>query len=179
MPVPFRNIPIEQLLHHEAAYQLINISGQLRYDHWDIVEFEKGILGCDGCHYYSTVEEEQELLRPLIVLDHMMPFLRFKEVGQHYGYELFLSQPKWYLRGDPFFWAYAARRFTYDKLPMQAEEFTRKYMSIVQELGIPYGQDEWCQIEHFAAGGMSSGCVHGIFVKEAHELLLSRLEKYT
>ena len=179
MPVPFRKVPIEQLLHHEAAYQIINIAGNLRYDDWDIIEFEKGILGCDGRHYYSTAEEEQELFRPLLVLDHIMPFLRFKENGQHYGYELILSLPKWHLRGDPFFWAYTARRFTYDKLPMSADEFTRKYMSIVQDLGIPYGKDEWCRIERFSAGGMSSGCVHGEFVKEALAALLSRLEKYT
>lgn len=179
MPVPFRSIPIVQLLHHEAAYQLINISGRLQYDDWNILEFEKGILGCDGRHYYCTDEEEQVLLRPLLVLDHIMPFLRFKEAGQHYGYELFLSFPKWHLRGDPFFWAYAARCFTYDKLPMDPEAFSNKYMSIVEDLGIPYGKDEWCRIERFAAGGMSSGCVHGGFVKEAHDLLLVRLQKYT
>lgn len=179
MPIPFRTVPIIQLLHHDAAYNLIDISGHLRYENWDIVEFEKGLLGCYGSHYYSTHEEEQELLRPLMVLDHIMPFLRFQEAGQHYGYELFLSFPSWHLRGDPFFWAYAARRFTYDKLPMDAEAFSRKYMSIVAELDLPYGKDEWRQIERFAAGGMSSGAVHGEFVKEAHRLLLLRLQKYT
>jgi len=178
MPIPFRSVPMEQLLHHEAAYQLLNISGKLSYEDWDIKEFEKGILGCDGRHYYSTSEEEQELLRPLIVLDHIMPFLRFQEAGQHHAYELFLSHPRWHLRGDPFFWAYAARSFTYDKLPMSPDRFSRKYMSIVRELGIPYGEDKWCHIDQFSAGGMSSGCVHGMFVEEAHKLLLSRLEKY-
>ena len=79
MPIPFRTVPIIQLLHHEAAYNLINISGHLRYENWDIVEFEKGLLGCYGSHYYSTHEEEQELLRPLMVLDHIMPFCASKK----------------------------------------------------------------------------------------------------
>ena len=183
MPIPFRTVPIIQLLHHEAAYNLINISGHLRYENWDIVEFEKGLLGCYGSHYYSTHEEEQELLRPLMVLDHIMPFLRFKEAGQHYGYELFLSLPnQWHSRGGPFFWAYAARQFTYDKLPMNERDFTRKYMAIVEELGIPYGktgEDGAVYIERFAAGGMSSGVVTGAFVANAHQLLLQRLQKYT
>ena len=70
-------------------------------------------------------------------LDETMPFLRFREEGQHYGYELFLSPPKhWGSRGAPLWWAYAARKFTYDKLPMDEQFFYEKYKSIVQEFGM-------------------------------------------
>lgn len=182
MPVSFREVPLEKLILHDAAYQLINISGHLRYADWDISEFEKGLIGCDGSHYFSSDEEKYELLKPLIVLDYEMPFLRFGEAGQHRAYELFLSRPKqWHTRGGPFFWAYAARQFTYDKLPMSERDFTRKYMSVVEELGIPYGKtgkEGGVYIERFAAGGISSGVVTGEFVAEAHQLLLHRLKKY-
>lgn len=180
MPVPFQTVPVRQLLMHEAAYQMINISGKLRYADWDIAEFEKGLIGCDGRHYLTSKDDEYELLKPLSALDHIMPFRRFGEAGQHYAYELFLSEPNgWHTRGGPFFWTYTARRFTYDKLPMTEQNFTRKYMSIVEEFGIPYGTKEAVYIERFAAGGISSGVVTGEFVAEAHQLLLKRLKKYT
>ena len=115
----------------------------------------------------------------LVVLDETMPFLKFGEKGQHYAYELFLSPPlHWASRGAPFFWAYTARQFTYDNLPMDEVEFVGKYKKIVNELNIPYGQDEYVYIEKFAAGGMSSGMVGGIFVKDALDVLCCRLRKY-
>ena len=179
MPVSYRSIPMEQLLCHAAAYNLIDIAGHIRFENWDIGLFEKDYLGCDGYHYIRCDDDKVALLKPLATLDRIMPFLKFGEEGQHYGYELFLSKPEhWGLRGDPFFWVYAARRFTYDRLPMKEDEFSRKYMSIVRELNIPYGTDDFVHIEMFAAGGMSSGCVSGKFVEEAHELLLRRLKKY-
>lgn len=183
MPISFREVPLEKLILHEAAYQLINISGHLQYPDWDIAEFEKGLIGCDGRHYISSQEERDELLKPLIVLDYAMPFRKYREAGQHYAYELFLTLPEqWHTRGGPFFWAYTARQFTYDKLPMDERDFTRKYMSIVDEFGIPYGKngkDGSVYIDRFAAGGISSGVVSGAFVAEVHQLLLKRLKKYT
>ena len=78
------------------------------------------------------IEQLQQLLG-----HRKMPFLRFREEGQHYGYELFLSPPKhWGSRGAPLWWAYAARKFTYDKLPMDEQFFYEKYKSIVQEFGM-------------------------------------------
>ena len=109
-----------------------------------------------------------------------MPFLKFGEQGQHYAYELFLSPPdRWCSRGAPFFWAYVARQFTFDKLPMAEDAFRSKYMSIVNVLGIPFGTEEYVFIKRFAAGGMSSGMVGGLFVQEALDKLLYRLKKYS
>lgn len=178
MPVSYRKLSVEQLLCHDGAYKLIDIAGHLRFKNWDIQQFEKGYLGCDGNRYVRNDEDMRALLQPLITLDMMMPFLQGNEKGQHYAYELFLSKPAWCLRGDPFFWAYTSRRFTYDPLPMEPDAFSRKYMSIVQELKIPYGTHDDVYIDMFAAGGMSNGHVSGMFAKKAHGILLARLEKH-
>lgn len=52
-------------------------------------------------------------------------------------------------------------------------------MSIVKVLGIPFGTEEYVFIKRFAAGGMSSGMVGGLFVEEALNKLLYRLKKYS
>ena len=173
MPVSYRELSIDQLLCHDGAYKLFDIAGRLRFENWDIQQFEKNYLGCEGCRYIRSDKDMWALLQPLAVLDMMMPSLQHDEVGQHYAYELFLSKPEhWGLRGDPFFWAYTSRRFTYDPLPMTPETFSNKYMGIVRDLQIPYGTHDDVYIDSFAAGGMSGGWVSGMFAKKAHEILL-------
>ena len=180
MPVSYRRLSIEQLLCHDGAYKLIDIAGRLRFENWDIQQFEKNYLGCGGYRYIRSDEDMRAILQPLITLDVMMPFLRKDEQGKHYAYEPFLSRPgSWLSRGAPFFWAYTSRRFTYDPLPMAPQAFSCKYMSIVQELNIPYGMNDNVYVDMFAAGGLSSGQVNGMFVKDAHDKLWARLEKYS
>lgn len=179
MPVSYTKVPYNQLLCHQGAYNLIDTFGHARFDIWNIVEFEKTILGCGSTGYICNEEDHDAVIGPLAVLDNVMPFLKFGEPGQHYAYELFLSPPgSWYSRGAPLFWAYAARQFTYDKLPMDENTFTEKYKAIVESLCIPFGKDEYVFVERFAAGGMSSGMVGGLFVEEALSQLLYRLKKY-
>lgn len=76
------------------------------------------------------------------------------------------------------FWAYAAREFTTDILPLDPRLLVQKYLAVAYELGIPYGVDEYVYIERFAAGGMSSGQVGGAFVEEGLKTLLRRLPLY-
>lgn len=179
MPIQYKKISYNQLLCHQGAYDIINLAGKEHFTDWDIREFEKTILGM-GCTGYICNEADHEaIIGALTLLDETMPFLKFGEQGQHYAYELFLSPPPhWGSRGAPFFWSYIARQFTYDKLPMDEAEFVEKYRKIVNELNIPYGRDEYIYIDKFAAGGMSSGMVGGIFVKDALDVLCCRLRKY-
>ena len=179
MPVSYNKIPYSQLLCHEGAYTLIDTLGRAHFKEWDILEFEKAILGCGSTEYICSDDDREAVIAPLSSLDATMPFLRFGEPGQHYAYELFLSPPgHWDSRGAPLFWAYAARQFTCDRLPMDELCFKNKYKDIVASLGIPFGQDEYVYIQRFAAGGMSSGMVGGLFVEEALGKLLYRLRKY-
>ena len=94
MPISYTRVPFEQLLCHEGAYNLIDIAGHLHFENWNINEFEHGLLGCNGTRYIRTAEDRAALLKPLLVLDRMMPLYRFGEEGQHYAYELFLSKPE-------------------------------------------------------------------------------------
>ena len=179
MPVSYIELPYEQLLCHQAAYDLIDTNGREYFEGWHILEFEKAILGCGSTGYICNDRDRKAVIGPLASLDATMPFLKFGESGQHYAYELFLSPPDhWGSRGAPLFWAYAARLFTYDKLPMDEKTFSEKYKAIVTTLGIPYGKDEYVYVKRFAAGGMSSGMVGGLFVEEALSKLLYRLRKY-
>lgn len=180
MPVSYETIPYEQLLCHQAAYDLIDLAGRDRFENWDMLEFEKATLGAGSTGYICTDEDHHAVVESLKSLNSTMPFLRFGEAGQHYAYELFLSPPdSWFSRGAPFFWAYVARQFTFDKLPMTEDAFRSKYMSIVKVLGIPFGTEEYVFIKRFAAGGMSSGMVGGLFAQEALNKLLYRLKKYS
>ena len=45
MPVSYDLVPYEQLLCHQAAYDIIDLAGRERFENWDILEFEKSTLG--------------------------------------------------------------------------------------------------------------------------------------
>ena len=179
MSIRYQLFPYNQLLCHQGAYNIINRTGKEYFSDWDMDEFEKSVLAMDTTRYINNKAYQEAIGNGLVALDETMPFLKCGEKGQHYAYELFLSPPPhWASRGAPFFWTYVARQFTYDKLPMDEVEFVEKYKKIVIELNIPYGRDEYVYIDKFAAGGMSSGMVGGVFVKDALDVLRLRLKKY-
>ena len=180
MPILYKNIPYSQLMCHQGAYDVINRVGEKCSTNWDMIEYEKSILGMTGARYLMSEQEQEFVEQALSELDITMPFLKFQEKGQHYAYELFLTEPEyWGTRGAPLLWAYMARQFTYDKLPMEEQLFVQKYKGILDEFKIPFGkEDEYIYIERFAAGGMSSGIISSVFVKDALELLCSRIKKY-
>lgn len=179
MPIHYCDVPIRQLLCNQSAYEIIDATGKKLFENWNMDEFEKWIIRDDYSIFLQPDENKIKLLSELEQLDKTMPFLKFGEEGQHYGYELFLSPPPyWASRGAPFFWCYTARCFTYDKLPLSVEALTDKYMSIVNEFNIPFGKDEYIFIDKFSAGGMSSGMVGGLFAKTALETLIHRVKKY-
>lgn len=179
MPIHYENIPYQQLLCNQRAYELIDKAGCAYFSNWNMDEFEKAILGMGSTGYICNEQDHKAVMGALAELDEKMPFLKFGEDGQHYAYELFLSPPNsWGSRGATFFWAYTARQFTDDKLPMSQERFAKKYKEIVELLHIPFGRDEYVYIEQFAAGGMSSGMVGGLFVEQALQILCKRLQKY-
>lgn len=179
MPIPYENIPYQQLLCNQRVYELIDKAGCAYFSNWNMNEFEKAILGMGSTGYICNEQDHKAVMGALAELEVKMPFLKFGEDGQHYAYELFLSPPNsWGSRGAPFFWAYTARQFTDDKLPMSQERFAKKYKEIVEHLHIPFGRDGYVYIEQFAAGGMSSGMVGGLFVEQALQILCKRLQKY-
>lgn len=167
MPIPFEKLTYKDILHHQVAYENFAKVGEELFDEWDMIEFEKAVLGCGDTRYLSKAEQIMKTPAIFEDLDKTMPFLKFRENGQHYGYELFLSPPKhWGSRGAPFWWAYAARKFTYDKLPMDETYLYEKYKAVAKEFGLNINYNRYVKIEIFSAGGMSSGIVGEQFVRE-------------
>ena len=167
LPIPYSKLPIRDLLHHQAAYERLDEVGKELFPEWDIVELEKAVLGCGDTYFIQMADKVMKTPALFEDLDKDMPFLRFREEGRHYGFELFLSPPQhWFSRGAPLWWAYAARKFTFDKLPMDETYFYDKYKSIAKEFGINIQSNKYEYCERFAAGGMSSGMVGGEFIRK-------------
>lgn len=180
MPVERTRLSIKELLYEKETYEILEDTARHLYKDFDMKQLEGAVLG--GGEYCPGVENNELVMKARIRLDgwdKKKPFLKFGEPGQHYANELFLSQPcNWGSRGAPFFWAYMARLFSYDELPLSADVLRKKYMHEVEKLGIPYGVDEYVHIPQFAHGGMSSGMVGGMFVADALDVLLQRLNLY-
>lgn len=180
MPIPYKKLDFTILFHSQAAYERIDSVGKKLHPEWNIIEFEKSLLGAGGNRFFP-VGKEDVLKTELSDLDETMPFLKFREPGQHYAYELFLSVPDtgWGSRGMPFLWAYMARQFTYDKLPLSDEYIVEKVKVTLRSLGISECSEEYVYIERFAAGGMSSGRVNGkLFLDCFLPIILRRSKLY-
>ena len=161
MPIPYEKLDFQKLFHHQGAYDRIDAVGMTLHPEWDIIEFEKTLFGAEGRHFFQPGHDDV-LKSELPNLNDVMPFLKFGESGQHYGYELFLSPPPgWGTRAMPFLWAYMARQFTYDKLPMPAEAIIEKVRNILHSLGIDESSEECIYIKRFDSGGMSRGQIYG------------------
>lgn len=180
MPIPYEKLNYKDILHHQAAYECFDKAGKELFPDWNIVGFEKAVLGDGDSCYLSMAEKIKGDTSLFGDLNTSMPFLRFREKGQHYGYELFLSPPSfWGSRGAPLWWAYAARQFTFDKLPMDESALYEKYKGIAKKFGINMNHNNYYYIERFAAGGMSSGMVGSQFVRQGWMTIRNRNRLYT
>lgn len=180
MPILYAELEPRILLHNQLSYDAIVRVGSSHLAGWKIEDIETHAIFDDfRGELFSEPRASMGLNRELAELDGKFPFLCFGEEGKHFAYELFLSPPDyWGSRGAPFFWAYAARQFTFDELPMPKAKLERKYRAIVDALGVPFGVDDYFYVEQFARGGMSGGMVGGRFVKDGLEILKKRLELY-
>ena len=159
--IPFEKLDFDKLFLHQGAYERIDAVGKTLHPEWDIIEFEKSLFGAGGKHFFERGKDDVLKAR-LFELDSVMPFLKFEAPGQHYGYELFLSpSPVLGTRATPFLWAYIARQFTYDKLPMSTDDIIRKFRDILHSLGIDETREEHIYIKRFDSGGMSRGLISG------------------
>lgn len=179
MPIPYEKLTYTDILHHKYAYELFDRAGKTLYDDWDIIEFEKAVLGCGDPCLLRMAEKIKETPNLFGDLNTTMPFLKFREEGQHYGYELFLSPPPyWGSRGAPLWWAYVARKLTPYTLPINEKELLDLYSGAAKEFNIDMRCDEPYYIERFAAGGMSSGVVTGAFVRNSWRVVQKRNHLY-
>jgi hypothetical protein len=181
MPIPREKLDIKTLMYEQVSYNILNSIGQAKFKDWDKYKLEGLCIGGDGLgiKYYTTQIVLHLAAYDFLELDKERPFLKFKEKGQHYANELFLSNPYCCgTRGEPFMWMYLARAFSNDRLPMDKKSFENKYRKIISDYGIPFGEDKHVYIEQFAYGGMSGGSIGGIFASKGLDILLIRLGKY-
>ena len=71
-------------------------------------------------------------------LDKNKPVLKKNTVGIHYANELFYVEPKdWLYAGDPFLWAYLARRFSEIRLPLSCGQFNALFNEFIAFIDLP------------------------------------------
>lgn len=147
MPISYSELSFRELLHHQGAYDLINATGLKLIPQWDMVLFERTVFGNEQVFY--TPEQEAMLKESLRDLDSQMPFVPYRDSGVHYGYELFLVPQVDLGCQCPMFWAYLARAFTYDVLPLDEAYFEEKYKRLCSEFDINIKYNSGKHVERF------------------------------
>jgi len=82
MPIPFEKLTYTDILHHQLAYGCFDEVGKSLFQEWDIVGFEKAVLGCGDNHFLYMAEKIKETPNLYGELNTTMPFLRFRDVGR-------------------------------------------------------------------------------------------------
>lgn len=57
MPIPYDKLTYNDILHHQAAYECFDKAGKELFPDWDIIGFEKAVLGCGDNHYLFMAEQ--------------------------------------------------------------------------------------------------------------------------
>ena len=60
MPIPFEKLTYTDILHHQLAYGCFDEVGKSLFQEWDIVGFEKAVLGCGDNHFLYMAEKIKE-----------------------------------------------------------------------------------------------------------------------
>ena len=184
MPIPYEKLDLKTLLYHKGAYDRIDLNGRRYINRWNIHQLEQRIF-CDGGIMEFDIEDERVLYKDIKELNIIQPFLKFNEKGQHYGYELFLSNVSTVSRGDDLFMPFMARKFTYDKLPMKKERLISKYTKVCESLGIIRQtngkfivENYKLQKDYFDSGYNMYNGLSEAYVNKVFEAILERNNKY-
>ena len=130
------------------------------------------------------IKNERVLYKDIEELNVIQPFLKFNEKGQHYGYELFLSNVSPVSRGDDLFMPFMARKFTYDRLPMKREGLINKYTKICEKIGIKREKGKFVikdyelQKDYFDSGYNMHNGLSEAYINKVFEVILKRNNKY-
>ena len=150
MRISYADLPFWVLLHHQGAYDLIDQVGLQFIQDWDMIEFERTVLGAEKPFY--TPEQEALLRERLHILEIQMPLMPYRDPGTHHGFELFIVPQIDQGSRCPMFWAYLSGAFTYDKLPMDEAYFEEKYRSICLEFDVNIKYNSGKYIRRFSNG---------------------------
>lgn len=165
MAISFCDMDFKYLLRNQATYARLNDAGKRLFPDWDMERFEKYLYGLGEYRYLENVQTSV-LKSSVKVLDEAMPYLFYGEEGQHYGYELFMINPNFRKDFNPLFWAYMARKFTFEKLPMDEEYLIERYIQGCLELGIKFHSYGETVVKSFSAGYHGTDIISGRLVHD-------------
>ena len=57
MSIPYEKLTYRDILHHKAAYECFDEIGKKKFENWDIVGFEKAVLGCGVNNCYPATNK--------------------------------------------------------------------------------------------------------------------------
>ena len=81
MPIPYDKLTYNDILHHQAAYECFDKAGKELFPDWDIIGFEKAVLGCGDNHYLFMAEQIKKFLIFLEIWMKLCLFSGFEKKG--------------------------------------------------------------------------------------------------
>ena len=183
MSIPYENLDLKLFFYHKGAYDRIDLNGRRYINGWNIHQLERRVFCYNGIMEFD-IKNERVLYKDIEELNVIQPFLKFNEKGQHYGYELFLSNVSPVSRGDDLFMPFMARKFTYDRLPMKREGLINKYTKICEKIGIKREKGKFVikdyelQKDYFDSGYNMHNGLSEAYINKVFEVILKRNNKY-
>lgn len=183
LPIKRINLTMNVLLKEQESYDILSRKISEINEPFTMREVEGSTFGEPSIPQRKLENLIHECKNEFAVLDRFKPIYESTERGKHFACELFFEDPSgWGSRWAPFIWAYCARHFSNDILPMDNNFLIEKYYKFFLELGIPIDGEDSAFVEQFAWSGMSSGVVNGFFAKESLKSLILRniqMSKYS
>lgn len=172
------NLKLKELMFEQQSYDTLYSILKDVFVNFDLNKFESHLLSSSGSRM-TELNLKILLKDELNKLDKIKPLNAFNEKGKHYAFELFITDPKkWDLKGELYLWAYIAREFSDDLLPISEHDLIYRYLKIIGDFDIPFGSEEYTNIEKFNYDGKDAGIVCCSFVTEGLDVLLERLKMY-
>ena len=138
MPISYTQLSTYNLLLDKSTYNLIDTVCKVKFADWDIVAFERAILGENSQASYSEAAVRNAIYEQLLDLDKAKPSLLYLEQGNHYATEIFRIVPETIYPRESFkmFWSHISRVFSDYVLPIDKYEFRKVFLSELEKLGI-------------------------------------------
>lgn len=152
MPISYTQLSTYNLLQDKSTYNLIDTVCKEKFTDWDIVAFERSVLGEQSQASYTENDVRDAVYEELLELDKAKPSLLYLEQGTHYGSELFRVVPE---SGEPrssfkMLWSYVSRVFSDYVLPIDTDEFRKLFLAELEKIGIRQQTNRDYKISQFA-----------------------------
>lgn len=152
-PLSYTELSTFQLLCIKDVYQLIDTICADKYADWNIIDFEKAVVSNKYPNSYDEQSVRTAIESSLLRLDSEKPRKRYLEQGKHYAYELFLYLPEQFRFDEqPYklFWAYMAREFSNNELPIEKKQFRERYIAVLKQFNMRLYSNRTLYVKRFS-----------------------------